>query len=329
MTLSRRLFTYALPALALARPAWAQAFTMQLTTTASNDFDVEWLTLFKQDVEAASKGQIRANVYPGSQLGSGPSTVEGVAMGTIEVAMNASGTYEALDPRYAVFAVPGLFDTMAQGQKLLTSPEVRARVDQIGRDKGVETITALVQSPAAIVTRRPVKALADLTGMKIRVPGSASLIEQLKKFGAAPIAMSLGEVLPAFQNGTIDGVYAGTTIFTGLKYYDISKNLTLLPRSFLIMIGIVNAGFMSGLGKLEPVVRSAMKQADTDGLGWAQNDVDNAEAIWTKNGGQVFNFSDDDKKHFLDVVVPAALNGLSPAAKSDYAVLKAAADKGL
>ena len=329
MTLSRRLLTAMLPALPMARPAWAQAFTMQLTTTASNDFDVEWLSLFKKEIEAGSKGQIRANVYPGSQLGSGPTTVEGVALGTIEVAMNASGTYEALDPRFAIFAVPGLFDTMAQGQKLLMSPEVRARLDQIARDKGVEVLTALVQSPAAVVTRRPVKTVADFNGMKIRVPGSALLIEQLKKFGAAPIAMSLGEVLPAFQNGTIDGVYAGTTIFTGLKYYDISKNLTLLPRSFLVMVGIANAGFMSGLGKLEPVVRGAGRQADTDGLDWGQKDVDDAEAIWTKNGGQVFTFSDDEKKRFLDIVVPVAVNALTPAAKADYAVLKAVADKGL
>ena len=329
MILSRRLLTWTLPALAFARPAFAQTFTMQLTTTASNDFDVEWLELFKKDIEAGSKGQIRANIYPGSQLGSGPTTVEGVALGTIEVAMNASGTYEALDRRFAIFSVPGLFDTMAQAQKLLTTPEVRARLSQIGRDKGVELVTALPQSPAALVTRRPVRMLADLNGMKIRVPGSALLIDQLKKLGAAPIAMSLGEVLPAFQNGTIDGVYAGTTIFTGLKYYDISKNMTLLPRSFLIMVGIMNSDFVAGLGKLEPVLRSAIRKADTDGPDWAQKDVDDAEMIWTKNGGQILTFSDEDKKRFLDVVVPVALNALTPAAKADYAVLKAAAERGL
>ncbi len=241
MKLTRRSFAAALPMLAAARPAFAQPVTMQLTTTASNDYDVEWLELLKKKVEADSKGKIRANVYPGSQLGSGPTTVEGVALGTIEVAMNASGTYEGVEPRAAILSVPGLFDTMAQGQKLLTSPEVRARLDKLGRDKGFQVLTVMAQSPAAIVTRRPLKTLADMKGMKIRVPGSALLIEQLKQMGAAPIAMSLGEVLPAFQNGTIDGVYAGTTIFTALKYYDISKNMTLLPRSFLVMLGIINS----------------------------------------------------------------------------------------
>lgn len=326
MPISRRLLTASLAAtLALGRAARAQTVTMQLTSTASNDFDQEWMELFKKNVEADSKGQIRANLYPGSQLGSGPTTVEGVALGTIEFAINASGIYEAVEPRTAIFSVPGLYDTMEKGQALLTSPEVRARCDQIGRDKGFQMLTALVQSPAALVTRRPVKSLADLKGMKIRVPGSALLIAQLKQFGAAPIAMSLGEVLPAFQNGTIDGVYAGTTIFTALKYYDISKNMTPLPQSFLTMVGIVNSGFLSGLGPRQQIILDAAHRADVDGLPWAAQDVSNARKLWETNGGQVFTLSEADARQYLDVVVPIALKSLTPAARADYEVLKATA----
>ncbi len=121
MKLTRRSFAAALPLSMVARHAFAQSVTMQLTTTASNDYDAEVAGAVQGEaVEADSQGQIHANVYPGSQLGSGPTTVEGVALGTIEVAMNASGTYEAVEPRAAVLSVPGLFDTMAQGQKLLT-----------------------------------------------------------------------------------------------------------------------------------------------------------------------------------------------------------------
>jgi len=328
MPISRRLFAGSLAgAFVLGRAARAQSATMQLTSTASNDLDQKWMELFKKDVEAGSKGQIRANVYPGSQLGSGPTTIEGVALGTVEFAINASGLYEAVEPRTAIFSVPGLYSTMAQGQALLTSPEVRARCDQIGRDKGFQVLTALVQSPAAMVTRRPVKSLSDLNGMKIRVPGSDLLIQQLKALGAAPIAMSLGEVLPAFQNGTIDGVYAGTTIFTALKYYDISKNMTLVPRNFITMLGIMNSDFLSGLGPLKQVVLDAAHQADVEGVPWAAEDVSGAQKLWQDNGGQVFTLTDADAKQCLDVAVPIALKSLTPAARADYEVLKAAAAK--
>ncbi len=327
MKLTRRSLAAALPLLMATRPAFAQTANMQLTTTASNDYDVEWLEELKKNVEAGSQGKIRANVYPGSQLGSGPTTVEGVALGTIEVAMNASGTYEAVEPRAAILSVPGLYDTIAQGQTLLTSPEVRTQLDKLGRDKGFQVLTALVQSPAAIVTKRPVRTLVDMNGMKIRVPGSASVIEQLKGLGAAPIAMSLGEVLPAFQNGTIDGVYAGTTIFTSLKYYDISKNMTLVPRTFLVMLGIINSDFLTTIGPLARVVLDASHKADVDSQAWGAQDVANAEKLWEANGGQTFTLGEADAKKYLDVVVPIAVKQLSPAGRADYEVLKTAAAK--
>jgi TRAP-type C4-dicarboxylate transport system substrate-binding protein len=325
---TRRLVIGGVPALALGRPARAAAsYTMKLTTTAANDLDTEWLDLFKRGVEAASHGAIAANIYPSSQLGSGPATTEGVAMGTIEVALNASGTYEGVDPRFAVFSVPGLISSMQQGAKLLADPAVRRQLSTIGRDKGFEILTAMAHSPTGIVSRRPIRALADFKGMKIRVPGSALLVAQLQKLGASPIAMSLGEVLPAFQNGTIDGVYAGSTIFTALKYYDIAKNLTLLPGTFIVMVGIINSDFLQSLGKLADVVSQAAHTADVEGATWGEGDVRNAQAIWEKNGGQTLSLPPADAAAFLDAVIPTAIANLTPAAKADYEVLKAAAGK--
>lgn len=308
----------------LGAPAFAQKITMKLTTTASNDLDSEWLLLLKQNVEAASKGRITGNVYPASQLGSADTTIEGVTMGTIEVAINASGTYEGLEPRFAAFAVPGVIESMAQGAKVMADPAVRTMLGTIGRGKGVEVLTALTHSPVGIVSRRPIATLADFNGMKIRVPGSALLIEQLKQLGASPVAMSLGEVLPAFQNGTIDGVYAGSTIFSALKYYDISKNLTLLPSTFVVIIGLVNSDFMKSLGADEAMFREAARKADADGAAWGETDVTHAAQEWQRNGGKTVTLPAEDAKKYLATVVPTAMKHLSPAARADYAVLMAA-----
>ena len=325
MKLTRRTFAAALPMLAAVRPAAAAGVTMQLTSTASNDLDQKWMEVFKKDIEAKSNGQITAQVYPGSQLGSAQTTIEGVALGTIQVAINASGLYESLEPRFAVLSIPGLVKTMEQGQKLFTSPAVRARLDKLGRDKGIQVITVLLQSPGAIVTRNPVRKLSDLQGMKIRVPGSAILIDQLKKLGAAPIAMSLGEVLPAFQNGTLDGVFAGATIFTALKYYDVSKHMTVLPETFLAMLGIINSDFVTSLGKQSGLIDEVARQTDAESIPWSMQDVARGNKLWSDNGGQVYTLSDADAKSYLDQCVPVALKSLPPAARADYDALKAAA----
>ena len=329
MDLSRRLFI-ALPALGasvatFAQSARAQAQTIKLATTAVNDLDTYWLEQFKKNLEAASGGKVLANVYPASQLGSGSTMAEGLAMGTIEAAINASGVYETLEPRFAILSMPGLFNSMAEGARLLAKPEVRKIMEPIGRDKGVQTLTLLAHSPVGIVTRKPIQTLADFKGMKIRVPGSPLLVEQLKQVGAAPIAMSLGEVLPAFQNGTIDGVYAGTTIFTALKYYDIAKNMTLLPSTFIIILGLVNSDFVQGLGPMQSIVADAAHKADVDGAAWGETDVDNAKGLWEKNGGKVYSLSDEEAKKYLDIVIPVGLKALTPAAQADYQALRAIA----
>lgn len=323
MSLPRRLLL-TLPALLAATTARAQT-VMQLTTTAVNDLDVEWLRLFKTNIEAASGGKLRANVYPASQLGSGPTTVEGLAMGTIEVALNASGTYEALEPGFAVLAMPGLIDSMAQGARLLADPRVRKQLDPIGRDKGVELLTVLAHSPVGIVSRHPIERLDDLRGMKIRVPGSKLLLDQLKQLGAAPIAMSLGEVLPAFQNGTIDGVYAGTTIFSALKYYDISKNMTLLPSTYIVILGLANSAFVASLGPLATAMHEAAHKADVEGAKWGETDVANAKTLWQKNGGKIIELPPEDGKRYLDTVVPVAFKALNPTAQAAYTAIKAVA----
>src|ERR671918_3232559 len=90
-------------------------FTMKLSTSTSGDALVEWLNTLKKGVEASSGGKVKVEVYPASQLGAIPRTIEGVALGTIEMSLNASGFYEGLEPRFGVFNTPGLFDSLEHG----------------------------------------------------------------------------------------------------------------------------------------------------------------------------------------------------------------------
>ena len=141
--------------------ALAQQYTMKLATSTNNDPTFEWLSTFKRGVEAASGGKIKAEIYPSNQLGSIPRTIEGVALGTIEVVMSASGFFEGIEPRFAVLAAPGLFDGPEHANKVLNTPEVRKRLSTFGATKGVEVLTVVSQSPYAILSHKPIKTLDD------------------------------------------------------------------------------------------------------------------------------------------------------------------------
>lgn len=327
------LYAFAIASIAglTALPAQAQTFTMKLSSPTVNDVTQEWMKTFKAGVEARSGGKIKVEIYPANQLGQIPATVEGTALGTIEATAPASGFFIGLEPRFQVFDAPGLFNDMAHAQRVFADPEVRTRLATLGNSKGIEPIAILPHGPLMLLSHKPIRAVNDFKGQKIRVPGAAPLqIEPFRKLGAAPVSMPLGEVLSAMQNRTIDGLIASATVFTAFKYYDLAKGLTGLPGSFLIVPIMANKAFLKSLGAdLEAIVRDEAFKAQQKVASFAIEDTNRTADAWKKNGGEIIVLSDGESKAYLDQVrsvLPPLLNA-NDAIKADFDVLSAAAGR--
>ena len=315
--------------LAVAFSASAQQFTMKLSSPTINDVSQEWMKAFKAGVESRSGGKIKVEIYPAGQLGPIPRTVEGVALGTIEMVLPATGFLAALEPRFVVFDAPGLFDSMQHAQRVFADPEIRKRLASFGATKGVEPLVTFAHGPLMLLAQRPIRGVADFKGQKIRVPGGAPMhIEPFRKLGASPVSMPLGEVMPAMQNHTIDGFIAGLTVFTSFKYYDVAKGLTRLPGSHLIAAGLVNRNFMKSLGPdLEGMVREESRKAESLFSGWGVEDVERGRKIWAQNGGENIEMAPAEAQRYLAEttgVLPALL-AANPQLREDYEALVAAA----
>jgi len=92
--------------MASSTPALAQ-FTMKLSAPTINDVSYEWMKAVKAGIEKRSGGKIKVELYPANQLGQLPATVEGVALGTIEMTLPAVGFVVGLEPRFQVLDAPG------------------------------------------------------------------------------------------------------------------------------------------------------------------------------------------------------------------------------
>ena len=180
--------------LLFANAANAQQFTMKLSSPTVNDAPHEWMKQFKAGVEQRSGGRIKVEIYPASQLGQIPVTVDGVALGTIEFAIPAVGFLIGLEPRYQVFDAAGLFNGVGQSQQVLADPAVRARLATFGETRGIELLVVGNNGPLMVASHKPIRTAADFKGQKICVPGAAPLhIQPFKKLGALPVSMPLGE----------------------------------------------------------------------------------------------------------------------------------------
>jgi TRAP-type C4-dicarboxylate transport system substrate-binding protein len=311
--------------------ASAQQFTMKLSSPTVNDAPHEWMKAFKAGVEQRSNGRIKVEIYPASQLGQIPATVEGVAMGTIEFAIPAVGFLIGMEPRFQVFDAAGLFDSVEQSQKVLADPAVRARLATFGEAKGVELLVMGNNGPLMVASHKAIRAAADFKGQKLRVPGAAPLhVEPFKKLGASPVSIPLGEVLPALQNKTIDGSISSFNVLTGFKYYDVTKTATYLPASFLFVGGVVNRNFMKSIGlELAAIVREEASKAEIVFSTVGVVDVERTKQIWVKNGGEAITLPPAEAASYLkDVtsVIPAVL-AANPQMKEDYDAMVAAGKK--
>jgi TRAP-type C4-dicarboxylate transport system substrate-binding protein len=132
------------------------------------------------------------------------------------------------------------------------------------------------------------------------------------------------------QNKAIDGVIAAFTIFNAFKYYDVAKEITYLPGSFLVASGLVNRKFMASLGpELEAIVREeAQKHQDIFSKRGVE-DLTRIRASWVSNGGKIVTLPPDEVKAYLETVtsvVPAIVDK-DPQMKADYEALLNTAKK--
>jgi TRAP-type transport system periplasmic protein len=320
----------ALAAAALGSAA-AQEFTFRISSPTINDSTQEYAKTLKAGVEERSKGRIKVEFYPANQLGQIPATVDGVALGTIQMTLPAIGFFIGIEPRFQTLEATGLFDSMAHGNKVLADPEIRKRLSTFGEAQGVEPLFTILHGELFLVTSNPVNTVADLKGLKLRVAGAAPMhTEPFKRLGASPVAMPLGEVLPALQNRAIDGALMSIPVVMGFKYYDVTKTITRMPAGYLLISGLVNRRFMKSLGpELEAIVREESLKAEEKFNDWAFAAHDRLLAAWEKVGGRTANFSGEDRKAFQAAVDGslAAVIANKPALKQDYEAFAAAAKK--
>ena len=322
--LSRRTFTGAAAA-ALAAPTMAFAqqspVVMKVTSATINDVIHQWMKSFKAAVEAKSAGRIKVELYPASQLGAIPRMVEGAAMGTIECFVTASSFLTSLDARFEVLDVAGLLADTAHAQRTFSDPEVRQQIFAMGGSKGLQSISVFMHSPQNVVSRKPIRTIADFSGQKIRVLSTPMQIEPLKKLGATPVPMPLSEVMPALQNGAIDGFIAASTVFSALKFYDAAKYQTVLTRWPVIVVAACNKSWLAKLpADLRAIVTEEASRVEPATNEFGAKDIQAAQDAWTKNGGQMVTMNASDASSFSSLVNDSATAILreKPAVLAEY-----------
>ena len=209
-----------------AAQAQDKTFVMKVTLPTINDAPHQFAKDFAALVEKDFGGRIKGEVYPASQLGSIPRQIEGVQFGAIQVADVPPEFFVGIDERFEVMAAPGLVDSIEHGQRVAADPAVRKLMLGLGANKGLHGVGLMMAQPTCIISKTPIRHLADFKGKKVRIFASQFQSTAFERLGATPVAMTLGDVLPALQQGAIDGSIAGIGPFVHLHFVDAAKYVT-------------------------------------------------------------------------------------------------------
>lgn len=183
----------------------------------------EW----KRLVEEKSNGDMIVDLYPSSQLGSKDNIIDQAMAGDCVITLANGAFFQDRGVKdFGVVFAPYLFENWEQIDKLAASDWFAQKKAELS-DVGLTMLTGWHYGARDTMTIKPVATVADIKGMKIRVPNNTLQVKGMAAIGAVPTPMALGEVYTALQQGTIDGLENPLPVLLNGAYQEVAKYLIL------------------------------------------------------------------------------------------------------
>ncbi len=187
---------------------------------------------FKEAIEEKTNGKFEVELYPAGVLGKDRELIEGLQYGTVDLAVITSSPMGNFVPSFQTLDLPFLFDDWNHVYKFLESDAAEELYKET-ESAGIITFGLIARGPRSVTNSgTPITSVEGLKGMKIRVIESPIFVDTFTALGAAPQAMSWGEVFTALQQGTIDGHENSIATINNERVYEVQDNVTLTEHIF-------------------------------------------------------------------------------------------------
>ncbi|HCD7551155.1 TPA: C4-dicarboxylate TRAP transporter substrate-binding protein [Citrobacter farmeri] len=194
-----------------------------------------------------SDGEITLVLYPSSQLGSKQDVTEQAMMGMNVITLTDVAFLADYEPDLGILFGPYLTDDPQKLFKIYESDWFLQKNEDL-KKKGIHVVmNNYLYGTRQIISKKPIRKVEDLAGMKIRVPNNVMQIKAIQAMGATPTPMPLGEVYPALTQGVIDGVENPISVLQGQKLFEQAKYLSMVNYLTNTSVWIGGEAFFSTL----------------------------------------------------------------------------------
>lgn len=275
-------------------------YVMKIALATVNDALHQFAKTYAAAVEKNSGGRIKTEIYPESRLGSTQRQAEGVQFGAIQCLIVPPEFLAGVDERFELLTTPGLVTSITDGQRLAADEAVKQLMLGLGADKGLHGAALFMAAPSSVVAIKPIRHLGDFKGKRIRIFASQFQTEALRRLGAIPKPMTLGDVLPALQDNVLDGAVAATTVFVAMHYQDAAKYITETGQPAIFGIAELSKRWYDSLPKdLQGIVDEAASSEAATLNPWIVDFNAKARQAWLEGGGELITLPAEEQSAML------------------------------
>ena len=257
-------------------------------------------------LEAATNGRLSVQMYASMQLGGEKEAIEQAQIGAIQLARVSVGTLGPVVSDLNVFNLPFLFRNTAHMQRVIDGPigeELLGKVTS-NQKAGLVGICWMDAGARSVYdTKKPIKEIADLKGMKVRVMGNPMFVDMMNALGGNGVAMGYDQVFSALQTGVVDGAENNPPSFVFDNHYQVAKYYTLTEHLIVPEMLVFSRKTWDSLSKDDQALlakfgREAQQEERVLWAKYEKEALDKAKAA----GIQIIEVA--DKKPFQDAVKP-------------------------
>ncbi len=257
-------------------------------------------------LEAATNGRLGVQMYAAMQLGGEKEAIEQAQVGAIQLARVSVGALGPVIDDLNVLNLPFLFRDTAHMQKVIDGPIGRELLDKVsGNDKAGLVGLCWMDAGARNFydTKHPIKSIADLKGLKLRVIGNPIFIDMVNALGGNGVAMGYDQVFSALQTGVIDGAENNPPSFVFDNHYQVAKYYSFTEHLIVPEILVFSRRSWNGLSKddqdlVQKFAREAQAEERVLWAAYEKQALDKARAAGIELVEQI------DRKPFQDAVKP-------------------------
>ena len=267
---------------------------------------VEAVVAMGKKLKAATGGRITIQMYPSMQLGGEKEMIEQAQVGAIAIARISVGPMGPLVPELNVFNLPFMFRDDAHMEKVIDGAI------------GDELLNKLSEHPTAGLiglcwmnagtrnvynSKRPVRSIDDLKGLKIRMMGNPVFVDTMNALGGNGVAMGFDQLVNAMQTGVVDGAENNAPTYATGQHYRYAKYFSLTGHLMIPEILVFSKKTWDTLGKDDQaLIRKLGREAQQEQRRlWYAMEESSVRQIQAA-GVEIIKV--DDKKAFQEAVKP-------------------------